>query len=754
VTDRFSPWLEIFALEAPGSATADSESYPTAAITVTYANIPMGEQRLITVTAVVVSDGDDPPWQPVAGDLITNVATLAYGSVVTTSNEVTVTIVEPELVIVKVSDPPQSSTVAPGQAITYTVAVTNVGNSTAYRYSFEDVLPLGMQQITPTLVSVTIDGAPVVPSGYDAWIVTGTVFIAFEDWTPLPAGSVLQIVYVAYVDGDVAAGLDLTNTVSIDWMNLPPDNGPDWRVYPPVTDTNTVHVGYPALALVKSAAPATVESGEQLTYTLTVSNPGVFDLTGVVVTDVVPANTTFITATLPHTGPAPDNTPGSVITWTLGDLDAGATRVLTMVVRLDDLLFDGTLITNTAWVTSTEALTDTDTIVTPVGGWHSLAITKTADPAVVRAGDLLTYTLAWSVDGNEPALGVTISDTVPADTAFDSCSGGLACAESAGLVMWTLGDQNPPVSGVVTLVVRVDSAAPTGTLLYNAALITDTQGLTDTDEVTTPVLVDVEIWVEKTGSTSPVTPGGVMTYSLTVTNDGPSDAEDVVVTDTLPAEVTFIAANPPQAGGPNPLVWNLGTLTPGESREHPHHCDGQPGRDGGLHQHRHHHHDHAGRRFGQQRGRLVGGRVAGRGNLGGEDRQHIAGDAGRGDDLQPHRDQRRAVGCGERRRDGHVTGGSDVRRRQPAASGRAEPAGVDPGHVDAERKPQHRHHRNGQPGRDGGLHQHRHHHHDHAGRRFGQQRGRLVGGRVAGRGNLGGEDRQRLAGDAGRGDDL
>ena len=50
--------------------------------------------------------------------------------------------------------------------------------------------------------------------------------------------------------------------------------------------------------------------------------------------------------------------------------------------------------------------------------------------------------------------------------------------------------------------------------------------------------------MEKTGSASPVTPGEPMTYSLTVTNDGPSDAESVVVTDTLPAEVTFDSADP------------------------------------------------------------------------------------------------------------------------------------------------------------------------------------------------------------------
>ena len=81
------------------------------------------------------------------------------------------------------------------------------------------------------------------------------------------------------------------------------------------------------------------------------------------------------------------------------------------------------------------------------------------------------------------------------------------------------------------------------------------------------VPTDVEIWVEKTGSASPVTAGEAMTYSLTIYNDGPSAAENVVVTDTLPAEVTFVSASPTPDSGPNPLVWNLGTLTAGESRD-------------------------------------------------------------------------------------------------------------------------------------------------------------------------------------------
>ena len=80
----------------------------------------------------------------------------------------------------------------------------------------------------------------------------------------------------------------------------------------------------------------------------------------------------------------------------------------------------------------------------------------------------------------------------------------------------------------------------------NTVVITTTtpgdDPINNEDDHPVDVQPDVEIWVEKTGSASPVTPGEPMTYSLTVTNDGPSDAENVVVTDTLPAEVTFDSA--------------------------------------------------------------------------------------------------------------------------------------------------------------------------------------------------------------------
>lgn len=64
---------------------------------------------------------------------------------------------------------------------------------------------------------------------------------------------------------------------------------------------------------------------------------------------------------------------------------------------------------------------------------------------------------------------------------------------------------------------------------------------------------------------APLRPGDTVRYVITVQNTTSTSHTNVVVTDTLPAGVTFTSATPPAASGPNPLVWNVGTLAPAAS---------------------------------------------------------------------------------------------------------------------------------------------------------------------------------------------
>ncbi|MCS7287478.1 MAG: DUF11 domain-containing protein, partial [Anaerolineae bacterium] len=81
------------------------------------------------------------------------------------------------------------------------------------------------------------------------------------------------------------------------------------------------------------------------------------------------------------------------------------------------------------------------------------------------------------------------------------------------------------------------------------------------------VQTQADLAITKADNPDPVIVGTLLTYTLVVTNYGPLVARGVVVTDILPPAVAFVSADPMPASGPNPLVWSLGDLAAGESRQ-------------------------------------------------------------------------------------------------------------------------------------------------------------------------------------------
>jgi uncharacterized repeat protein (TIGR01451 family) len=75
-------------------------------------------------------------------------------------------------------------------------------------------------------------------------------------------------------------------------------------------------------------------------------------------------------------------------------------------------------------------------------------------------------------------------------------------------------------------------------------------------------LQEADLAIVKTADETEVAPGDTLVYTLTVSNAGPADATNVVVTDPLPAGVTYVSDD---CGGMNtpPWTWNVGTLTAG-----------------------------------------------------------------------------------------------------------------------------------------------------------------------------------------------
>ena len=345
------------------------------------------------------------------------------------------------------------------------------------------------------------------------------------------------------VDSDVAAGSVLGNVASVfgnvddpTGVDLPAPNGTGRIRGDTVLAETTVETSAD-LSLTKVDAADPVAAGTGITYTLEVSNAGPSDAASVVLTDTLPAGLTFVSTS----GCAED--PGGVPTCSLGDLVAGSSTMVTIEVTADA----GTVgtVTNMASVTSDTSDPDMadnsaseDTTIEAVA---DLSITKvdSVDPAL--AGTSLTYTLEVTNNGPSDATSVVVTDTLPAGVTFVSTSG---CTEDPnGVPTCSLGTLLAGGSASYTVVVDIDSDT-LGTLTNSASVASAaTDPVTANDSVSEDTLIEAEadLSITKVDSVDPVIAGTGLTYTLEVTNAGPSDAASVVITETLPAGVTLVS---------------------------------------------------------------------------------------------------------------------------------------------------------------------------------------------------------------------
>jgi len=292
------------------------------------------------------------------------------------------------------------------------------------------------------------------------------------------------------------------------------------------------------LVITKSDNPDAVIAGTSLTYTVVVQNNGPSDAVGVTVSDTLPAGLSNPVTS----GCAEDN--AGTPTCSLGTIAASGSAQFTITADVDANVPHGTTITNNATVTATTPLINTDDDSTSedtlVNAEADLVITKTDSDDPVIAGTSMTYTITVQNNGPSDAQDVVVSDTLPGGLSNATSSG---CAEDVnGTATCTLGTIAAGASAQFTIVVDVDADVLDGTVLTNNASVASSTTLINTDDdstsETTDVIARADLSTTKTDDPDSVVAGLVLTYTITVNNAGPSDAQDVLVTDTLPAGVS------------------------------------------------------------------------------------------------------------------------------------------------------------------------------------------------------------------------
>jgi uncharacterized repeat protein (TIGR01451 family) len=188
-------------------------------------------------------------------------------------------------------------------------------------------------------------------------------------------------------------------------------------------------------------------------------------------------------------------------------------------------------------------------VVNWIGQTADLSVSQLRAPNVVFVGNNVTYTVTVTNTGPNAANGVTLTDTLPAGAPLISATPSQgSCAVAPGVVTCNVGAL---ASGGSSATVAIAVAANTvGTLQNTAAVSSATADpvaannvSTDTTTVQSALAADVSI----SKSHVPLQPvvGQNLTYVVTVTNNGPATATQVVMTDTLPASVTFVSVSDP-----------------------------------------------------------------------------------------------------------------------------------------------------------------------------------------------------------------
>jgi uncharacterized repeat protein (TIGR01451 family)/fimbrial isopeptide formation D2 family protein len=465
-------------------------------------DIPANEQVEIEVT-VVLLDNSPPNDAPLTFD---NTATYTFNQldgIDTTvsagsgnSTSPVMNVVEPDLTMDKRGP---AGTVNFATPIPYTVVVENIGTGPAFDTTIIDQLP-DVPDNAP-LTGGTCDSSPI---NFDARITTAaneavvvralapgvdyTVthtaaptcelqITTLTDMARVEAGEKLIVSYEAILDVASQSGALLTNVAGVtQYFSLDTPAGSvtgEIREY-----TNTFDVGNPGTPGTtdhEDAVQVTVEApildvsksvvntstgqtpgtnavpGEILQYTITVTNNGAVDATGVTMIDLVPADTTYVANTVLLNGNPVGQPDGGVspliagidisssdLTPPLpgagnGVITVGETATVTFDVLLDPVITSGTIISNQAVVDSPSTgpllsddpnvggvLDPTTTLVTSAPAFQVQKVSQdvTSDPAILMPGDTLRYTLTVKNVGQEDAINSLLSDQVPANTTY------------------------------------------------------------------------------------------------------------------------------------------------------------------------------------------------------------------------------------------------------------------------------------------------------------------------------------------------
>jgi uncharacterized repeat protein (TIGR01451 family) len=427
-----------------------------------------------------------------------------------------------------------AGTVNTGQQVTYTATVVNTGGRTDHNAGFRDLLPAKASLVSTSPSQGSCAGSQVVRCNLGS--------------LGRGASATITIVVTANRPGWM---------IDYAWVSTNPPGG--W-FHRHAVSTNVQGVDS-NVGLTLTRSPGRIDTGQQATYTATVSNTGNGTAGNVAFQDLLPGKATLVSANASQ-GTCSGN---PTVLCTLGPLNAGASATVTIVVTAN---LPGWM-TDRAWVSSN-----------PPGNWRhqrvvsvyvhnvspSLNLRLSGSPGAVDPGQQVTYTATVTNSGNGADANVAFQDLLPGKATLVSANATQGSCTGSPLVLCNLGALNAGASATITIVVTANvpgkmtdhawvSANPPGNWQHERAVDTYVRN------------VSPAIALRLSGSPGSVNVGQQVTYTATVTNTGNGSDANAGFQDLLPNNTTLVSVTTSQgtcSGNPT-IECNLGALDRGAS---------------------------------------------------------------------------------------------------------------------------------------------------------------------------------------------
>jgi uncharacterized repeat protein (TIGR01451 family) len=421
---------------------------------------------------------------------------------------------------------------APGGQVTYTATITNHSRRNAPGAGFLNRIPRQTTYVSASASQGSCSGSQLV----------------YCNLGSLASRASATVTIVVTANG--AGRITDTGWVS----NNPPRHWQHER-----HATSWVRNTSPNLDLRLTGSPGVVDSGQQVTYTATITNRGSGAAGTAGFQDVIPDGTTFVSAAASQ-GTCSGN---PTVVCNLGGLNPGVAATVTVVVATTR----GGRITDRGWVS-----------VNPPGDWqHQRSVTTyvrnvspaldfhlVGSPSAVSTGQQVTYTATIGNHGSGAAASVAFQDLISPKTTLASVNPSQGTCSGNPTIVCSLGSLAPGAAATVTVVVTTTQS---GNATDRGWISTNPPGdWRHERDVTTAVRdLQADLDFHLIGSPSSVNAGQQVTYTATVGNHGSGTASNAGFQDVLPGEVNLVSVTTSQgscSGNPT-IVCNLGSLAPG-----------------------------------------------------------------------------------------------------------------------------------------------------------------------------------------------